>query len=516
MDNKLLRSGFGLAGGTMFSRVFGLARDVAIASTFGAGSGTDAFFIAQRIPNLFRRMFAEGAFSAAFVPLLSAAQQESQQAMLAFAQQCFLRLALYLLLLTAVVQIAAAPVAWLFAPGFYADSEQFSLLVDLLRLTFPYLLLIALAGLCASWLQCHGKFAATAYAPVLLNICLIVAAGYAYYGDGGIIYLGLAILIAGILQFALLLWQAQLQGLRLSWSWRPHAKLARLYRLMLPTMFSASVTQLSLLIDSILASTLIAASVSWLYFADRLVELPLGLIGISIATVVLPKLSALHSQQDLPAYQRTLDWALRLTLGLALPATIALIMLAEPLIRLIYQHNAFDPSNIIPVQQALIAYALGLPFFMLIKLLTNAFFARQDSKTPMRCALFATGVNIALSLLLVRYYAHVGLALATSIGAATNALLLALILQRRGWYSCFARANGRAILLVVLACLGMLAYLFYAQLWLGAWLQSSSLQGSWLQLAAAMALLCLGGLLLYLAIWWLLTNLFLESDDAAA
>ena len=494
---QLLRFGLQFASGTMLSRVLGLARDVLIAATFGASSASDAFFVALRIPNLFRRMFAEGSFASAFVPLLSAARQESLQAQQAFASQCFLRMALYLSLFTIAVELMAPWVAWAFAPGFAADPEQFGLLVDLLRWTFPYLLLIALASLCASWLHCQDSFAAAAYAPVLLNICLIGACLYSWWQAASIVALGVAVLLAGVLQMSWLLWLARRRAMLLTWRWRQQAKIARLYRLMLPTLFSASVTQVNLLIDSILASMLVAASVSWLYFADRLVELPLGLIGVSIATVLLPKLSALHAQQSQTEYQTTLAWGLRYVLGLALPSLVALILIGDLLIRLIYQHNYFTAADVLPVFQALQAYALGLPFFMLIKLLTNAFFAREDTKTPMRCALAATLVNIVLSLILVRFYEHVGLALATAIGAAVNASLLLIILQRRGWFACWSVAIGRDLLSIAAACAVLAAYLIAAPELLAGWLT-----GSWWALATAVAALVLGGLALYLAAWW--------------
>ena len=508
--SKLLKSGLSFASGTLLSRVFGFARDVAIAAVFGAGSASDAFFIAQRIPNLFRRMFAEGAFAAAFVPLLNAARAESLDAMQAFAGQSLLRMLLYLGLFTVLVELAAPLVAALFAPGFRADAEQFTLLVQLLRLCFPYLIFISLAALAASWLQCQQRFAASAYAPVLLNLALLAACWQAWRSGGDIIYLGWGILAAGIAQCLLLFFCAHRRGLRPTLRWRPNQRVQRLYKLMLPTMFSASVTQLSLLIDSILASLLVSASVSWLYFADRLMELPLGLIGVSIATVVLPKLSAQALEHDQSAYRQTLDWALRLSIGLALPAALALALIAEPLIKLIYQHQAFGAENVHPVSQALRAYALGLPFFMLVKIITNAYFAHQDSRTPMRCALIATACNIALSLLLVQFYAATGLALATSLGAVINVLLLLVILHRRGWYSCVNLESGRELFAILIACAGLVGYLVWLQASLSDWLA-----GSWGQLALATALLCGGGLLLYLTLWQSTLRLLLIYRRAA-
>ncbi|WP_046077763.1 murein biosynthesis integral membrane protein MurJ [Halomonas sp. HG01] len=431
----LLRSGMVVSAMTMLSRVLGLARDVVIAALFGAGQGADAFFVAFKVPNFLRRLFAEGAFNQAFVPVLSEyATQRTRAEVRELLDAVAGSLAAVLLLITALAMLAAPWLVWLFAPGFARDPEKLALTADMLRLTFPYLLLISLTAFAGSVLNTWNRFAVPAFTPVLLNLSLIGAAlVLTPLMSEPSLALAWGVLIAGAAQ---LLFQvpflARLGLMPKPWPRFAHEGVRRILKLMAPALFGVSVSQINLLLDTVLASLLAAGSVSWLYYSDRLVELPLGVFGIAIGTVILPALSKRHAEQSGEHFSRMLDWAIRAVLLLGMPAALALAVLAEPLLITLFHYGAMTDHDIAMAAMSLRAYALGLVAFMLIKVLAPGFFARQDTKTPVKVGIVAMVANMVFNLILIWPLAHAGLALATALSAFLNAGLLGFLLRREG------------------------------------------------------------------------------------
>ncbi len=436
---SLLRSGAIVGVATLLSRVLGLVRDVVFARYLGADAGADAFFVAFKIPNFLRRLFAEGAFAQAFVPVLSEMRQNNTgNALKLFVDHIAGCLGLSLLLVT-VVCVAAAPLlAVVFAPGFYFDNpDKLALTGNLIRITFPYLLCISLAGFLGAILNSYDRFAVPAITPVLLNVVLIIAAAVvAPMMDQPALALAYGVLIAGILQFAFQLPFVARLGLlpKPKPSWRdPNVK--RVLMLMAPAIFGVSVSQINLLLDTVLASFLPTGSVSWLYYSDRLTELPLGIFGVGIATVILPALSRQHAASS-EHFSNTLNWALKCVLVIALPATVALVILAKPILLALFQYGQTSVHDITMASMSLMAYALGLSAFMLIKVLASGYFAQQDTKTPVRIGIIAMVANMGLNLLFVLplhfiwQVGHAGLALATAASAFLNAALLYRGLRR--------------------------------------------------------------------------------------
>ncbi|MCJ8287675.1 MULTISPECIES: murein biosynthesis integral membrane protein MurJ [unclassified Halomonas] len=430
-----MRSGLVVSSMTMLSRVLGLVRDVVIATLLGAGQGADAFFVAFKIPNFMRRLFAEGAFNQAFVPVLSEysttrTREEIRELLNAVCGS----LAAVLALITALAIVAAPWLAWVFAPGFARDPDKLALTTDMLRLTFPYLLLISLTAFAGSVLNTWNRFAVPAFTPVLLNLSLIGAAlVLTPMMSEPAMALAWGVLIAGAAQ---LLFQVPFL-VRLGLMPRPwpnfaHEGVRRILRLMAPALFGVSVSQINLLLDTILASLLAAGSVSWLYYSDRLVELPLGVFGVAIGTVILPALSRRHAEASTEHFSQMLDWALRAVLLLGLPAALALALLAEPLLITLFHYGAMTDNDIVMAAMSLRAYALGLVAFMLIKVLAPGFFARQDTKTPVKVGIIAMVANMVFNLILIWPLAHAGLALATALSAFLNAGMLAWLLRRQG------------------------------------------------------------------------------------
>tara|TARA_Y100001001_G_scaffold156429_1_gene173301 strand:- start:304 stop:1926 length:1623 start_codon:yes stop_codon:yes gene_type:complete len=431
----LMRSGLVVSSMTMLSRVLGLVRDVVIATLLGAGQGADAFFVAFKIPNFMRRLFAEGAFNQAFVPVLSEysttrTREEIRELLNAVCGS----LAAVLALITALAVVAAPWLTWVFAPGFARDPDKLALTTDMLRLTFPYLLLISLTAFAGSVLNTWNRFAVPAFTPVLLNLSLIGAAlVLTPMMSEPAMALAWGVLIAGAAQ---LLFQVPFL-VRLGLMPRPwpnfaHEGVRRILRLMAPALFGVSVSQINLLLDTILASLLAAGSVSWLYYSDRLVELPLGVFGVAIGTVILPALSRRHAEASTEHFSQMLDWALRAVLLLGLPAALALALLAEPLLITLFHYGAMTDNDIVMAAMSLRAYALGLVAFMLIKVLAPGFFARQDTKTPVKVGIIAMVANMVFNLILIWPLAHAGLALATALSAFLNAGMLAWLLRRQG------------------------------------------------------------------------------------
>ena len=429
MKEKLLKSTLLVALMTGISRLSGLLRDVVIAAIFGAGASLDAFIVAFRLPNFLRRLFAEGGFSQAFVPVLSEYKTQRRHADVKALLDHTVAVLSIALLATTVIGVLAAPVLIIiFAPGFSGDMEKQMLATDMLRITFPYILFISLTAMAGGILNTYQKFAVPAFTPVLLNLSLIGCAIYlapSFPKDRMITALAFGVLIAGIaqllFQFPSLIKLRLLPVPRLN---RDKAGVSRIITLMIPTLFAVSITQINLLIDTLIASFLQTGSISWLYFSDRLVEFPLGVFGIALATVILPSLSVQHVNRDNSAYSKTLDWAIRWVLLISVPAALGLAILSAPLLATIFHYNAFSAYDVEKTSHSLIAYAAGLPAFILIKVLSSGFFSRQDTRTPVRIAVIAMLCNVVLNILLVFPLAHAGLALATSLSACIHAILL--------------------------------------------------------------------------------------------
>lgn len=497
----LLRSSALVGLFTMVSRVLGLVRDVVFAWFIGASGGADAFFVAFKIPNFLRRLFAEGAFAQAFVPVLSEYRQKGDVALVRhLIDRIAGCLALAVTGVSALAVLGAPLLTLVFAPGFYLHSpEKFALTADMIRITFPYLALISLAGFAGSILNSYDRFAIPALTPVTLNLVLITAAVWiSPMLDTPVMALAWGVLVAGVCQLAMQLPFLARLGLlpRPVVEWRDPA-VKKVLTLMAPAMFGVSVSQINLLLDTVLASLISDGSVSWLYYSDRLIELPLGVFGIAIATVILPTLSRQYTAAS-EHYSRTLDWALRTVLLIALPATVALLVLARPIIATLFQHGSrFSDFDGLMASYSLMAYALGLCAFMLIKVLATGYFSRQDTRTPVRIGIKAMVANMVFNVALVIPFhflwqiGHVGLALATAASAFLNAGWLLSGLRRSDVYQP-GRGWLRFLCLLAVAS-GVMGLFLGVCLW---WLPEFSQWDWWLRLLN-LAWLCLGGLAVY-------------------
>ncbi len=457
----LLRSVATVGSYTLLSRVMGFVRDILTAALLGAGPVADAFFVAQRLPNLFRSLFAEGAFSAAFVPLFAGTMAEhGKEAARVFAEDALAVLLVALLGFVVLGEIFMPLLMRLIAPGFGDDPAKFDLAVALGRITFPYLLFIALVALQGGVLNSVDRFAAAAATPILLNLFLIAALLMTRrfgWHDGRA--LAWAITAAGLAQFMWLMFSCARAGLALRLPWpRLTRGVRRTLAIMGPGAFGAGVTQVNLLISTALASFLPSGSVSYLYYADRLNQLPLGVVGIAVGTAILPPLSRQLRLGNLPEAVATQNRGLELALLLTLPAAVALAVLAGPIFAVLFQRGAFTHADTAATAAALAAYAAGLPAFVLVKVLAPAFFARHDTATPVRIAVVAMAVNLGLTLVLMQFLAHVGIALATTCAGWLNALTLLAVLVRRGHFQIDRRAR-RNLPRIALAALGMGAVL---------------------------------------------------------
>lgn len=482
VSRKLLKSTAVTGGMTLLSRITGLIRDIFFASLIGAGSGVaaDAFYVAFRIPNFLRRIFGEGAFSQSFVPVFAEYKTKySADEAKAFVDHMAGILGLILFSITLVGVLAAPVLVMVLAPGFLDDPQKYDLTVQMLRITFPYIFFISLVAMAAGVLNTYGRFGASAFTPVLLNLSLIGAAAWlAPRMEDPVLALAWGVFIAGVVQ---LLFQIPfLRGIRMLP--RPrlrlrkrHQGVSRVFKLMLPAIFGVSVAQINMLVNTLLASFLITGSVSWLYYSDRLMEFPLGVFGIALATVILPSLARRHANNSHEEFSHLLDWSLRWVFLIAIPATVALVILSGPLLATFFYFGAFTAHDVHMSANALMAFSFGLLGFILIKVLAPGFYARQDTKTPMRIGAMSMGVNIVLSLLLVMPLKHVGLALAISLAAFVNAGVLYLMLRRQevyrpapGWGSFLARVN--------LASAVMGGVLFWGIGDIDTWLQAPALE----------------------------------------
>jgi putative peptidoglycan lipid II flippase len=433
---NLLRALAAVSSLTLVSRVLGYVRDFFIARVFGAGLATDAFFVAFKIPNLLRRLFAEGAFSQAFVPILAEHKNrggDTKALIDAISTLLFLAL-----VLAAALGIAAAPlIVYATAPGFAGEPEKFALTVTLLRITFPYIVFISLVALAAGILNTWSRFSVPALTPALLNVAFITgAAFFADHFEPPVLVLAWAVFAGGLLQLAFQIPFLARLGLIPRWKLDlAHPGMRRVLLLMAPAAFGVSVSQISLLLNQVFASFLQTGSVSWLYYADRLMEFPAGVLGVALGTILLPSLSKHHAGGAAEDYSRLLDWGLRLTLLLALPAAAALAVLAMPLIATLFHYGAFGAEDAWMTRQALMAYSLGLVGMILVKILAPGFYARQNVVTPVKIGLATLAATQAMNLAFIVPLKHAGLALAIGLGACLNALLLYLYLRKGRIYA---------------------------------------------------------------------------------
>jgi putative peptidoglycan lipid II flippase len=480
---KLLKSTLTVGLATIVSRLLGFVRDVVFARYFGASGATDAFFLAFRIPNFMRRLFAEGSFSLAFVPILSEVRASGDRAALRDLVDHVSGTLLAILLVVTGIGILAAPaVLAVFAPGWLMDGRpEFWLSAEMLRITFPYILLISLTALSGGILNTFDRFLVPALTPVLLNLSLIAAA-VLLSSRLQVPVLGLAwgVLLAGVAQLAIQVPALVHLGLlpRPRWGWR-HSGVRRVIRLMIPTLVGSSVAQVNLLVDSVLATFLISGSVTWLYYSERLMEFPLGVFGVALSTVILPNLSRKHAQQSSQAFSATLDWALRLALIITMPAALGLTVLATPILVTMFQYQAFDAGDVEMTALSLAASALGLPAFIAVKVLAPGYYARQDTRTPVRFAIVSMVSNTLIALLLVGILLgvhfkgpHTGLALASTLAAYLNAAMLFRGLRRHDAYRPEA-GWGRVTLAVVMACGAMVAVMLWGHGTADQWLQAA-------------------------------------------
>ncbi|HEY9547233.1 MAG TPA: murein biosynthesis integral membrane protein MurJ [Solimonas sp.] len=466
MSKSLFRASGVVAVMTLLSRILGFVREIMLAAAFGAGAGMDAFLVALMIPNFGRRMFAEGAFSQAFVPVFTETKTtQPHQSARDLVAVTMGTLGGVLTVVTVIGCLCAPLLVWAFASGFHADPEKAALSAGLLRWTFPYLMFISLTSMAGGVLNAYGKFAIPAFTPVILNVCLIASA----FVDSGSVYaLAWAVFLAGILQFAFQL--PSLFKLRLMpmprWGWGD-ARVRRIVGLMLPVMLGSSIAQVSLLLNSNLSTHLGDGPVSWLYYANRLMEFPLGIFSIAIGTAILPTLSAQFATQSTGNFSATLDWALRLMLVIGLPAAVGMVLFAGPLVATVYGHGRFSVDDVRMTTYALWAYGIGFIGFSLIKVLTPGFYARQETRLPMRFAIIGLCVGMTASLVLfalaLHFHieaAHVGLAASTSLTAWVNASLLLrrlrrdrIYVPRDGW--------GRYVLQLLAANLALAVVVLY-------------------------------------------------------
>jgi putative peptidoglycan lipid II flippase len=422
---------------TLMSRILGFVRDFVIARAFGAGVATDAFFVAFRLPNLLRRLFAEGAFSQAFVPILAEYKNKREAEETRHLADHVATLLFLALLAVTLLGIAVTPVLiYVSAPGFAADTAKFALTVELTRIAFPYILFISLVSFAGGILNTWSRFAVPAFTPVLLNLSFIGMALFAApYFDPPVLALAWAVFLGGALQLALQLpFLAKIGMLpRFSLSLQDEG-VRRILKLMLPALLGVSVSQISLLINTIFASFLPTGSVSWLYYADRLMEFPSGLLGAALGTILLPSLSRSHAENDQREFSALLDWGLRLTFLLTLPAALALAMLAVPLLATLFNYGAFQADDVLKTRDALVAYSVGLTGLILVKVLAPGFYARQNIRTPVKIALVTLAATQAMNAAFIVPLAHAGLALSIGLASCLNAALLWRGLHRRGDY----------------------------------------------------------------------------------
>ncbi|PIJ51915.1 murein biosynthesis integral membrane protein MurJ [Erwinia sp. OLTSP20] len=431
---NLLRSLAAVSSMTLFSRVLGFARDAIVARVFGAGMATDAFFVAFKLPNLLRRIFAEGAFSQAFVPILAEYKNnQGEEATRVFITYVSGLLTLVLALVSVVGMLAAPWVIWLTAPGFADTVDKFTLTTSLLRITFPYILLISLASLVGAVLNTWNRFSVPAFAPTLLNISMILFALFAApHFHPPVLALAWSVVVGGVLQLFYQLPHLKKIGMLVL----PRVNLKdsgvwRVLRQMGPAILGVSVTQVSLIINTIFASFLVSGSVSWMYYADRLMEFPSGVLGVALGTILLPSMAKSFASGNHDEYSRLMDWGLRLCFLLALPSAVGIGILAKPLTVALFQYGKFTAFDAAMTQRALVAYSVGLMGLIVVKVLAPGFYSRQDIKTPVRIALVTLLMTQLMNLAFIGPLKHAGLSLSIGLAACLNATLLYWQLRKR-------------------------------------------------------------------------------------
>lgn len=444
MPKKLLKAGLIVSTMTLVSRILGLVRDVVVANLMGAGAAADVFFFANKIPNFLRRLFAEGAFAQAFIPVLTEVQAKNDDAELRdFVAKVSGTLGA-IVFVTAVIGVIASPLLVIvFGAGWFLDylnngaqGSKFELASTLLKITFPYIFFISLTGFVGAVLNTLNKFAVSSFTPVLLNVSIIACAYFLTpFFSTGAYALAWGVFIGGAVQLFFQLPFLYRAGLLVKpkWAWSDK-NVGKVKTLMIPALFGVSVSQINLLLDTLIASFLMTSSISYLYYSDRLLEFPLGLFGIAIATVILPTLSRNHASDDKNAFSKNIDWALRMISLLGIPASAALICLAFPLLLVIFQRGEFTVETALMASYSLIAYATGLFGFMLVKIFAPAFYSRQDTKTPVKYGIITMSANMVFNLILALPFGYVGLALATALSGVLNAVLLYRKLSSLGVY----------------------------------------------------------------------------------
>ena len=431
---SLLRSTTLVSLMTFISRMVGFVRDMVLANLFGAEAGMDAFFVAFRIPNFMRRLFAEGAFSQAFVPVLAEYQKtRSPDDVRVFIARISGYLGSILTVVTVIGMVASPIIVFLFAPGFSEDSGRSVLTTEMLRITFPFLMLVSLTAMSGAVLNTYGYFAVPAFTPVLLNICMILAALYLCpHLPQPVVGLAWGVLIAGVLQLLFQLPFLYRRNLLVKPQVvRNDEGVNKVLKLMVPALFGVSIAQLNLMVDSIFASFLKVGSVSWLYYTDRLTDFPLGVFGVAIATVILPHLSRRHAEQSEAHYSQALDWGLRSILLIGIPAALGLCLFAMPLIASCFAYGKFSAIDVLQTQKSLVTLAAGVPAFMMVKVLASGFYARQDISTPVKVGVISMVANTILCALLVWNFEHAGLTLASALAGYVNCGLLLYLLMKR-------------------------------------------------------------------------------------
>ena len=499
--SQLLRAGMITAAATLMSRILGMVRDIAIASLLGASLASDVFFFANRIPNFFRRLFAEGAFAQAFVPVMTEYREKQDvTALKGLISATVGTLGLIVLLVCIIGMIGAPVVTALFGFGWFEayinnapDGHKFTEASFLLQLTFPYLFFITLTALCCSLLNVCGRFAIPAITPCILNLTLIAAAYFIapHYADPNVI-LALAMSIGGVLQLIFVLpaiWRQRLLVLP-RFAWR-HTGVSRIRALMIPGLLGVSASQINLLVNTVLATFLATGSISYLYYSDRLLEFPIGIFAVAISTVILPSLARVKAKHDEVQYVKTLDWAVRMVLLLGIPSALGLIALRYEVLRVIFMRGAFSAEHVSLSAASLLASLIGLCAIMLVRVLVQGFAALQDTKTPVRCAVTAMGANIVFNLILVWPLDYIGLALSTALAAFVNVGQLIYLLHRRKIYTPSTYTLGFTLKVLVAAII-MAFTLVYVSPDFSWWCQINTLQAS-LYLAGFI----LGGALLF-------------------
>ena len=497
---SLLRSTSLVSMMTLISRLMGFARDMILARTFGAHAGMDAFYIAFKIPNFMRRLFAEGAFSQAFVPVLAEYQKtRTMSEVRTFLARIAGSMSAVLTLVTLVGIIAAPVIIYIFAPGFGEDSSRSFLATEMLRLTFPYLMLISLTGMAGAILNTYGYFGVPAFTPVFLNISMILAAIYlSPRFSQPVVALAWGVLIAGIVQLLFqipFLYHRRLLVKPSLMMNDPGVK--RVLKLMVPALFGISIAQINLLIDTIFASFLKVGSVTWLFYTDRLADFPLGVFGVAIATVILPHLSRRHAEQSVEHFSKALDWGLRLLLLIGIPSGIGLAIFSMPLIASCFTYGQFTAYDMLQTQKSMITMAIGIPAFMMVKILASGFYSRQDIKTPVKVGVIAMIANTLMCALFVYPLAHAGLTLASALAGYVNCGALLFLLIRRGIYK--PPAGWVRFMVQLLIANGLMSvYLYFVTGTVSFWLDKPLVMRLSLLLAHVFA-----ALVIYLAGLWL-------------